>query len=186
MVMVGFWHWMVESLNLLSLYFTWVWTLLISWMHIYILQGQKSSSTHHLSCQFKHFFKHQSSCTPLCFCLCYILCLGGLLVLFSLSNSFSHVSPSCTLQEEKFHLQYCLFYILTPMYNGALMKSLKSNLPLRKKPRQLVASPVAQVVKNLSASQETKETSFNSWVGKIPWRRKWQPAPVFLPGVSHG
>jgi len=26
----------------------------------------------------------------------------------------------------------------------------------------------------------------NSWVGKIPWRRKWQPTPVFLPGKSHG
>ena len=23
------------------------------------------------------------------------------------------------------------------------------------------------------------------WLGKIPWRRKWQPAPVFLPGKSH-
>ena len=23
-----------------------------------------------------------------------------------------------------------------------------------------------------------------SWVGKIPWRRKWQPTPVFLPGES--
>ena len=23
---------------------------------------------------------------------------------------------------------------------------------------------------------------FNPWVGKIPWRRKWQPTPVFLPG----
>ena len=22
--------------------------------------------------------------------------------------------------------------------------------------------------------------------GKIPWRRKWQPSPVFLPGESHG
>ena len=27
---------------------------------------------------------------------------------------------------------------------------------------------------------------FNSWVGKVPWRRKWQPTPVFLPGKSHG
>ena len=26
----------------------------------------------------------------------------------------------------------------------------------------------------------------NPWVGKIPWRRKWQPTPVFLPGESHG
>ena len=24
------------------------------------------------------------------------------------------------------------------------------------------------------------------WVGKIPWRREWQPTPVFLPGESHG
>ena len=27
---------------------------------------------------------------------------------------------------------------------------------------------------------------FHPQVGKIPWRRKWQPAPVFLPGESHG
>ena len=24
------------------------------------------------------------------------------------------------------------------------------------------------------------------WVGKMPWRRAWQPTPVFLPGESHG
>ena len=27
---------------------------------------------------------------------------------------------------------------------------------------------------------------FNPWVGKIIWRGKWQPAPVFLPEKSHG
>ena len=27
---------------------------------------------------------------------------------------------------------------------------------------------------------------FDPWVGKIPWRRKWQPTLVFLPGKSHG
>ena len=26
---------------------------------------------------------------------------------------------------------------------------------------------------------------FNPWVGKISWRRKWQPTPVFMPGKSH-
>ena len=26
----------------------------------------------------------------------------------------------------------------------------------------------------------------DSWVGKIPWRRQWQPTPVFLPGESNG
>jgi len=28
--------------------------------------------------------------------------------------------------------------------------------------------------------------SIVSWVGKIPWRRKWQPTQVFLPRKSHG
>ena len=27
---------------------------------------------------------------------------------------------------------------------------------------------------------------FDPWVGKISWRREWQPTPVFLPGESHG
>ena len=34
--------------------------------------------------------------------------------------------------------------------------------------------------------RETQVQSLNPWVGKIPWRRKWQPTPVFLPGKSHG
>ena len=42
---------------------------------------------------------------------------------------------------------------------------------------------MAQIVKNLPAMQET---GFNPWVGKIPWRREWQPTSVFLPGESHG
>ena len=56
------------------------------------------------------------------------------------------------------------------------------------------ASPVAQTIKNLPAVQET-------WVGSlgqefhpdqewqefsIPWRREWQPIPVFLPEKSYG
>ena len=31
-----------------------------------------------------------------------------------------------------------------------------------------------------------EQRGFNSWVGKIPWSRKWQPVPVFLPGEIHG
>jgi len=30
------------------------------------------------------------------------------------------------------------------------------------------------------------EQQFNPWVRKIPWKKKWQPTPVFLPGKSHG
>ena len=35
-------------------------------------------------------------------------------------------------------------------------------------------------------SRRCKRCRFHPWVGKIPWRRKWQPIPVFLPGESHG
>ena len=31
-----------------------------------------------------------------------------------------------------------------------------------------------------------KRHSFDPWVGQIPWSRKWQPTPLFLPGESHG
>ena len=31
-----------------------------------------------------------------------------------------------------------------------------------------------------------RRPGFDPWVGKIPWRRKWQPTPVLLPGKSHG
>ena len=45
------------------------------------------------------------------------------------------------------------------------------------------ASLVAQLVKNLTAM---RETWFNPWVGKIPWRRERLPMPVFWPGEFHG
>ena len=31
-----------------------------------------------------------------------------------------------------------------------------------------------------------RRCGFEPWVGKIPWRRVWEPTPVFLPGESHG
>ena len=31
-----------------------------------------------------------------------------------------------------------------------------------------------------------KRCRFDPWIGTIPWRREWQPTPVFLPGEPHG
>ena len=31
-----------------------------------------------------------------------------------------------------------------------------------------------------------RRLAFDPWVGKIPWRRAWQPTPEFLPGKPHG
>ena len=49
------------------------------------------------------------------------------------------------------------------------------------------ASQVALVVKNPPAKAgRLKRRWFDHWVGKMPCRRAWQPAPVFLPGEFHG
>ena len=33
---------------------------------------------------------------------------------------------------------------------------------------------------------DLQETDFSPWIEKIPWRRKWQPAPIILPGNPRG
>ena len=48
----------------------------------------------------------------------------------------------------------------------------------------LWASLVTQMLNNFPALQETQR--FDPWVGKIPWRRAWQPIPAFLPGEFRG
>ena len=35
-------------------------------------------------------------------------------------------------------------------------------------------------------AHQCRRRRFDPWVGKSPWRRKWKPTPVFLPGKSHG
>ena len=47
-------------------------------------------------------------------------------------------------------------------------------------------SPGGSVVKNPPAKAEGSRRGLNPWAGKIPWRRKWQLAPVFWPGESRG
>ena len=59
---------------------------------------------------------------------------------------------------------------------------------------QIVQAPEETVVhwnfvgsKNPPANAgDAKRHEFNPWVKKIPWNRKWQPTPVFLPGKFHG
>ena len=49
------------------------------------------------------------------------------------------------------------------------------------------ASQVVLVVKEPACQcRRLKRHQFDPWVGKISWKRKWQPTPVFLPGESHG
>ena len=41
-------------------------------------------------------------------------------------------------------------------------------------------------VKGKDSACQCRRCEFDHWVGKIPWRRKWLPTPVLLPGQSHG
>ena len=64
---------------------------------------------------------------------------------------------------------------MTSFKPSYLPKDLLSNtIPLG-----IRASRVTHTVKNLPATQDT-------WVGKIPWRRKGLPTAVFWPGKFHG
>ena len=47
------------------------------------------------------------------------------------------------------------------------------------------AFQVAQRLESTCQCRRHKTCMFNPWVGKIPWRRKWQPTPVFLAGEFH-
>ena len=59
---------------------------------------------------------------------------------------------------------------------------------------EVVKQKVTRVNINILLISEIKWTEWvnliqmiiDPWVGKIPWRRKWQPTLVFLPGESHG
>ena len=44
--------------------------------------------------------------------------------------------------------------------------------------------PGGSVVKNLAA--KCRRCRFDPWVRKIPWKRKWEPTPVFLPKKFYG
>ena len=47
--------------------------------------------------------------------------------------------------------------------------------------------PVGAIGKeSTSQCRRCRRYGFHPWVGKIPWRRKWQPTPVFSPGEFQG
>ena len=48
----------------------------------------------------------------------------------------------------------------------------------------LVSFPGGSVDKETACN--ARRPGLDPWVGKIPWRRKWQPTPVSLPGEFHG
>ena len=56
------------------------------------------------------------------------------------------------------------------------LKWLSSSIPVWELPRWLSGK---------ESACQSRRHGFDPWVEKIPWRRKWHPTPVFLPGKSH-
>ena len=101
--------------------------------------------------------------------------------LFVLSALHPHLTRIYASQE----LKLCLCSLLYP-------QDLEQELRLSRQSSEYLseftkgqASQIPRMVKNLPANARCNRCGFNSWVGKIPWSRKWQPTSVFLPGKSH-
>ena len=103
--------------------------------------------------------------------------------------SFNH-PPSCRFNSQD--LFNHVFFLSSPFFLAPPPFSLSCGR------RCLLRTPVihlAHIKHLLWASQGARwqriclqwgKPGFDSWVGKIPRRRAWQPTPVSLPGESHG
>ena len=83
------------------------------------------------------------------------------------------------------------------LYCEVIIKSNESEDKWRRKGREIWvqvviselgrASPGGASHKELDCQcRRCKRCNFHPWVGKVHWRRAWQPTPVFLPGEFHG
>ena len=81
---------------------------------------------------------------------------------------------------------HCQFQILPPEHLitntwGVLKKCIHAQALTQELPWCLSDKKICLPMQEM---QEMRE--LDPWVRKTPWRRKWQPTPVFLPGESHG
>ena len=78
-----------------------------------------------------------------------------------------------------------LFYSFFPL------KKKKSYIPWKpfiqnSYPLLLLLPELPRWLSDKKSACQWRRCGSSPWVGKIPWRRKWQPTPVFLPGKPHG
>ena len=97
----------------------------------------------------------------------------------------------------------CIFSIIQSMLWGFPGGSVIKNLPANTEdmswipgsgryPGEGIGNPLQyfELPRWLNGKESTyrscRRHRFHPWVRKIPWRQKWWPIPVFLPGKSHG
>ena len=80
-------------------------------------------------------------------------------------------------------------FIIGPLWSGATSLAI---MPAAKKRPFILSSHAVNGLARQSGKESAcqcsfcKRRRFEPWVRKIPWRRKWQPTPLFLPEKSHG
>ena len=90
---------------------------------------------------------------------------------------------------------FCCFIIICPEQRKALYIYYfiySSQNSFEKRKSQLIEKKYLGLPSGASGEERAYQRRrrdrrrFDPWVGKIPWRRKWQPTQVFLPGKPHG
>ena len=120
-----------------------------------------SSPVDHKGSVWRNQTKPQCSFWPTSlFILAFSPCFSGNFILTQWKIYFSH------------YLQYIYFFVLLEVWNGFGIHSLH------------LFERASQVSQCKESACPRRRWGFNPWVRKIPWGRKWQPAPVFLPEES--
>ena len=123
-------------------------------------------------------WKVSVSQTSICIQIIYIISWG---IIWVLCRDFKHFVFSFQWSSKEINIpgfSECL------LYNQVLAQDHKSKFLF------VFAIVLAPIFPGGSDSKrvclQCGRPGFDHWVWKIPWRRKWQPTPVLLPGKSHG
>ena len=117
---------------------------------------------------------------------------------YSLRTAHPRLKNHWSIVDLKCSIRFCciaklisctyIFFIL--IYNYGLSQGIEySSLCCTVGPccfLHLIYSQVVLVVKNPAANAREMRHKFNSWTGKILWKKALHPMAVFLPGESHG
>ena len=107
-----------------------------------------------------------------------------------------HVSLMRLIQELKITFGSCWMWVwLSRELGAALQNGLECDFVPSSRPGYSLWAEVRVLPSFLAISKwlggkesacQCRRYGLDLWISKIPWRRKWQPTPVFLPGKSHG
>ena len=114
--------------------------------------------------------------------LLYITYVGQREVAFPKCYSFTYHRPKLLAV---FSIMYLVFFFKLSHFLSQVYFKRKLHITMLNGKTESCAGGTS-VKEPACQGRRSKRCRFDPWVGKIPWRRAWQPAPVFLPGESHG